>query len=67
MVGYDVHKIDFTLNLLLMTKTALYAQCLCLITVNHVLHSQIPGLNTEKLVKSDQSCFSFALQNGCQI
>ena len=50
MVGYDAHKIDFALNFFLMTKTALYAQCLCLITV---LHSQMPGLNTEKSVKSD--------------
>ena len=49
-VDYDAHVIDFALNLFLTTKTALYAQCSCLITVPH---SQIPGLNTEKLVKSD--------------
>ena len=46
----DARVIDFALNLFLTTKTALYTQCLCLITVHH---SQISGLNTEKPVKSD--------------
>ena len=50
MVGYDSRVIDFALNLFLTTKTALYAQCPCLITVPY---SRIPGLNTEKLVNSD--------------
>ena len=31
MVGYDVRATDLTLSLFLTTKTALYAQCLCLL------------------------------------
>ena len=50
MVGSDARTIDFIFNLFLMTKTALYTQCLCLLTVSH---SQTPGLNTEKSVKSN--------------
>ena len=50
MFGYDAHVIDFALNLFLTTIIALYAQCLCSITVPH---SQIPALNTEKSVKTD--------------
>ena len=44
MVGYDARVIDFTLSLSLMIKTALYAQCLCLITVHAY------GLNMINLV-----------------
>ena len=35
MAGYDAHVIDFALTLFLTTKTALFAQCLCLIAVPH--------------------------------
>ena len=47
MVGYDACIIDFALNLFLLTKTASMSM------YKAVPHSQISGLNTEKLVKID--------------